>query len=73
MADLLRPDSRIGSTLDPYGGRFIVHGAQPTTLEGGDPGTMAIIEFPDRGRAEAWYASAAYREITGLSLVLFLN
>jgi uncharacterized protein (DUF1330 family) len=57
---------RIDATLAPYGGRFIVHGARPTVLEGGDPGTPVIIEFPDRAHAEDWYASPAYQEILPL-------
>jgi uncharacterized protein (DUF1330 family) len=57
---------RIDATLAPYGGRFIVHGDRPSTLEGADPGTMVVIEFPDRRRAEDWYASGAYQEILPL-------
>jgi uncharacterized protein (DUF1330 family) len=57
---------RIDATLAPYGGRFIVHGARPEVLEGASPGTMVVIEFPDRDRAVAWYASPAYQEILPL-------
>jgi uncharacterized protein (DUF1330 family) len=56
----------IDATLAPYGGRFIVHGARPSMLEGSDPGTMVVIEFPDRTHAEDWYGSAAYQEILPL-------
>jgi uncharacterized protein (DUF1330 family) len=41
---------RIDATLAPYGGHFIVHGATPEILEGTSPGTMVVIEFPDRPR-----------------------
>jgi len=54
---------RIGETLNPYGGRFLVHGARVDVLEGEWPGTVVIIEFPDRAMAHAWYASPAYQEI----------
>ena len=54
---------RIDATLAPYDGHFIVHGGEPTMLEGTSPGTLVVIEFPDRLRAEEWYASAAYQEI----------
>ena len=57
---------RIDATLAPYGGRFIVHGARASMLEGDDPGTMVVIEFPDRPRAEDWYASDAYQDILPL-------
>ena len=39
---------RIQDTLDPYGGRFLVHGAEVTVVEGDWPGTIVILEFPDR-------------------------
>jgi uncharacterized protein (DUF1330 family) len=57
---------RIDATLAPYGGQFIVHGARRRMLEGTDPGTMVVIQFPDRSHAEGWYASAAYQEILPL-------
>jgi uncharacterized protein (DUF1330 family) len=57
---------RIDATLAPYDGHFIVHGGQPEMLEGTSPGTMIVIEFPDRATAEAWYKSEAYQEILPL-------
>jgi uncharacterized protein (DUF1330 family) len=57
---------RIDATLVPYGGRFIVHGPRPVMLEGADPGTMVVIEFPDRAHAEDWYGSPAYQQILHL-------
>jgi len=57
---------RIDDTLAPYDGHFIVHGGEPAMLEGTSPGTFIVIEFPDRSRAEAWYASAAYQAILPL-------
>jgi uncharacterized protein (DUF1330 family) len=35
-------------------------------LEGNWPGDLIVIEFPDRERARAWYASPAYQEILPL-------
>ncbi len=64
--DVLDYIERIQDTLDPYGGRFLVHGAEVEVLEGEWPGTVVIIEFPDAGAARSWYASAAYREILPL-------
>ncbi len=57
---------RIDATLAPYGGRFIVHGATPQVLEGSSPGTMVVIEFPDRDHALEWYDSPAYQAILPL-------
>ncbi|SHM89787.1 DUF1330 domain-containing protein [Cryptosporangium aurantiacum] len=57
---------RIQSTMDPYGGRFVVHGVLPEVIEGDWPGTIVIIEFPDVEKARAWYASPAYQEILPL-------
>jgi uncharacterized protein (DUF1330 family) len=57
---------RIDETLAPYGGRFIVHGGEPEVLEGPHPGTLVVIEFPDRATADAWYRSPAYQAILPL-------
>ena len=57
---------RIDATLTPFGGRFIVHGGEVEVLEGSWPGHLIVIEFPDRGRADAWYNSDAYQEIVAL-------
>lgn len=58
--------TRIDATLEPFGGRFIVHGAKPQMLEGELPGDLVVIEFPDMAKARAWYDSPAYREILPL-------
>ncbi len=57
---------RIDATLQPFDGHFIVHGGQPDVLEGSSPGTLIVIEFPDRAAAEQWYASGAYQAILPL-------
>jgi uncharacterized protein (DUF1330 family) len=64
--EVLEYIERIQATLDPYGGRFLVHGAEVDVKEGPWPGTVVIIEFPDGGAAQDWYASPAYREILPL-------
>jgi uncharacterized protein (DUF1330 family) len=56
---------RIHETLDPFGGRFLVHGAI-SVCEGSSPGTLVLIEFPTIEDARAWYNSAAYRAILPL-------
>jgi uncharacterized protein (DUF1330 family) len=57
---------KIDATLAPYGGRYVVHGGPKTVLEGSWAGDIVIIAFPDRERAESWYASPAYRAIARL-------
>lgn len=57
---------RIDATLAPFGGHFIVHGAEPQMLEGTVPGTLIVLEFPDRSNAVGWYTSVAYQAILPL-------
>jgi uncharacterized protein (DUF1330 family) len=54
----------IDATLAPFGGRFVIHGAPLTRVEGDwPPGDLIVIAFPDRAALEGWYASPAYRQI----------
>jgi uncharacterized protein (DUF1330 family) len=57
---------KIDATLQPFGGRYIVHGGRKTVLEGTWSGDLIIIAFPDREKAAAWYASPAYQAIMKL-------
>jgi uncharacterized protein (DUF1330 family) len=57
---------RIDATLEPFDGRFIIHGATPEVREDAFPGTIVVIEFPDRARATEWYESDAYQAILPL-------
>jgi uncharacterized protein (DUF1330 family) len=57
---------RIDATLEPFGGRFLVHGGKVQAVEGQWSGDLVIIEFPDRGRASGWYDSAEYQAILPL-------
>ncbi|MFF2845205.1 DUF1330 domain-containing protein [Streptomyces sp. NPDC058001] len=57
---------RIQATLDPFGGRFLVHGATVEIVEEPWPGTVVVIAFPDMDNARSWYASDAYQEILPL-------
>lgn len=56
----------IVATLQPFGGRHIVHGGGVEVREGSWSGDLIIIEFPDRYGARSWYESAVYQEIMGL-------
>ncbi|GAA2452952.1 DUF1330 domain-containing protein [Streptomyces macrosporus] len=58
---------RIQDTLDPYSGRFLVHGGPMEVREGEWPGSMVMmIEFPGMDEARAWYDSGAHQEILPL-------
>lgn len=54
---------KLPSTLQPYGGRFLVAGGKPTALEGDTPQRFVIIAFDSVERARAWYDSPAYQEL----------
>ena len=48
-------------TLAEYGGRFIVRGGAPETLEGDwSPSRVVILEFPSAEKAKEWWGSDAY-------------
>ena len=61
----LKPYSaRVASTLEPFGGRFIVRGGKIAPLEGEAPkGRIVIIAFESMEEAQAWYDSPAYQEL----------
>jgi uncharacterized protein (DUF1330 family) len=67
-SDMIAYLQGIDATLEPYGGRFVVHHATPTVKEGELTGRSAVIilAFPDRRSAEEWYDSPAYQEILPL-------
>ncbi|WP_328901951.1 DUF1330 domain-containing protein [Streptomyces sp. NBC_00441] len=57
---------RIQPTMDPYGGRFLVHVAPVEVVEGAWPGAVVVLGFPSIEEARAWYASPAYQELVPL-------
>jgi uncharacterized protein (DUF1330 family) len=64
--DVLRYIELIQDTMEPYGGRFLVHGSPVEVVEGEWPGALVMLSFPDMEAAHDWYASPAYREILPL-------
>jgi len=51
------------ATIEPFGGRFVVRGGDPELIEGEpEPKRFVVLEFPDRERAKAWWASPAYAQ-----------
>ena len=65
-AEIVEYLQRIDATLDPFAGRFVVHGVLPDVVEGEWPGVLVVIGFPDPDAARAWYDSPAYQEILPL-------
>lgn len=64
--DVIEYLERIQTTLDPFAGRFVIHGPPVEVVEGTWPGSMVLIEFPGLAEARAWYDSPAYRAILKL-------
>ncbi|MDB5074506.1 MAG: hypothetical protein JWO42_685 [Chloroflexi bacterium] len=58
---------QVGATVELYGGRFLVRGGNPLSLEGGwQPERFVIIEFETVDRARAWYDSPEYSSLLKL-------
>jgi uncharacterized protein (DUF1330 family) len=54
-------------TIEAHGGRFLVRGGNFIALEGDMPyQRIAMLEFPSREAAEAWYHSPEYQRILPL-------
>ncbi|MGC4864577.1 DUF1330 domain-containing protein [Micromonospora sp. DT53] len=53
---------QVEATVRPYGGKWLAQG-DATVVEGAWPGSVVLMEFPDRAAAEAWYGSAEYQAI----------
>ncbi|MFE9047403.1 DUF1330 domain-containing protein [Streptomyces rubiginosohelvolus] len=64
--EVLNYIERVQATFEPYGGRFLVHGAEVEVVEGAWPGAVVMVGFPGVAEARAWYASPAYQEILPL-------
>ncbi|MGK5497983.1 DUF1330 domain-containing protein [Streptomyces sp. URMC 125] len=64
--DVIAYLERIQDTLEPFSGRFRVHGGPMEMREGEWPGSVVVTEFPAMEQARAWYDSEAYQEILPL-------
>ena len=52
---------QVPSTLEAFGGEFIVRGGNMEVLEGDWPMPRCVVlRFPDMEKARAWHASDAY-------------
>jgi uncharacterized protein (DUF1330 family) len=53
---------QVEATAQPYGGTWLAQG-DATVVEGAWPGSVVLMEFPDRAAAENWYNSPEYQAI----------
>ena len=58
--------ARIDATLEPFGGRFLIHGGPVDAMDGNWSGDLVVIAFTDRETAHAWYVSPGYQAILRL-------
>jgi uncharacterized protein (DUF1330 family) len=57
----------VPSSLEKFGGRFIVRGGQVHPMEGTwAPKRFVLVEFPSVEQAKAWWASPEYAEAKAL-------
>ncbi len=53
----------VPSSLEKYGGRFLVRGGKWEHLEGTwEPKRLVVLEFPSLEQARLWHGSEEYRE-----------
>ena len=64
--DIVAYLEKIDATLESFGGRFIVHGAEPEVREGNFNARLVVIEFANLDGVRAWYDSEAYQAILSL-------
>ncbi len=55
----------VEATVAPHGGRWLAQGVGDV-IEGAWPGSVVLMEFPDRDAAMAWYNSPEYQAILPL-------
>jgi uncharacterized protein (DUF1330 family) len=59
--------SRVPATIAKYGGRYVVRGGDPQTLEGDRPlRRCVILEFDSATRLAEWYHSPEYTPLKEL-------
>jgi uncharacterized protein (DUF1330 family) len=56
---------QVEATVTSHGGRWLAQG-DPDVVEGAWPGSVVLIEFPDRAAAREWYESPEYQKILPL-------
>ena len=57
---------RVVEIVKEYGGRYLIRGGEPETLEGNwKPKRLTILEFPTAEHVRTWYNSPEYQAIIG--------
>lgn len=64
--DLLSYMAQVETTMQEFGGHWVVHGTTPEWREGSATGDIVLIGFPNIETARAWYESDAYQAIIEL-------
>jgi uncharacterized protein (DUF1330 family) len=57
---------KVQETMDPFSGRFIIHGGTVEAVEGDWDRAVVMLEFPSMQHARDWYYSPAYQAIVRL-------
>lgn len=65
-AEIVEYLQRIDATLEPFHGRFLVHGNGAEVVEGDAVTDAIVIEFPSRDQLRAWWDSPEYQQIMPL-------
>ena len=65
-AEIVEYLQRIDATIDPFGGRFVVHGSGAEVVEGDAVMDAIVIEFPSREQLRGWWDSPEYQRIKPL-------
>ncbi len=65
-ASIVEYIQKISRTLEPHGGKFLVHGDNPVVMDGEFKGHLVVIAFPSMEQARSWYFCKAYQEILAM-------
>jgi uncharacterized protein (DUF1330 family) len=65
-SEVLEYLDHVQSTLEPFGGKFLVQGGETEVLEGAWAESVIVVSFPDMTNARLWYKSPAYQAILHL-------
>ena len=58
---------QVEATVAPFGGKWLAQGPGDV-VEGAWPGSVILMEFPDRKAATDWYNSPAYTKLRPLRI-----
>jgi uncharacterized protein (DUF1330 family) len=60
--------AKVPALIEQHGGRFVVRGGEPMTLEGAEPlpDAVFVLAFPDRDSARGFWQSAEFAPLIEL-------